>query len=131
MPAIVQIINHIIDQKIQSISASVLQGTQRRFESATMPALQENTDAMEQLIVTLFNDIEYVQTISYRQSDDKFILVIVYDSHEHEKAFDQIEDGLIKLEDVLPEYEFEPWILHSSELEEWHLHGTKTILQQS
>ncbi len=131
MPVFEKIINSIVDRKLRSMNVAESLNTQNWFESAKKTTLQENVNVIEKLIFELFNKIESVKTVSYRQSNNKLFLIIVYESQEHEKMFDQIEEELIKLENILPKYEFEPWILHNSELEERHLQDTKTILQKS
>ncbi len=129
-PILEKFVEYIVDRKLHSMNAaSQSHDIQDRLEPAKKNTLPE-IDIIKRLIRELFNKIEPVRTISYRQSGNKLILVIVYDNQDHESMFDQIEDELIRLENVLPEYEFEPWILHNSELEERHLHGAKTILQK-
>ncbi len=104
---------------------------QNWLDSARIFELPENVVIVKEMIVALLISVESVKTISYRQCNNKIILVIGYDSQEHTKTFWQIEEELIKLENVLPAYEFEPCILPSSELQERHLTGTKVILQRS
>ena len=130
MPVFEKIINSIVDRKLRSMNVTESLDVQNWFESTKKITSQENLIVMEKLIFELFNKIEVVKKIAYRQSNNKFYLIIVYDSQNHEKIFDQIEEELIKLEDALPKYEFEPWILHDSELETRHLHDTKIILQK-
>ncbi|MDH3312063.1 MAG: hypothetical protein OEM28_02815 [Nitrosopumilus sp.] len=131
MPVLEKIINSIVDRKLRSMNVTESLDTQNWYESTKKVTSQENVIVMEKLIFELFNKIQVVKKIAYRQSNNKLYLIIVYASQEHEKAFDQIEEELIKLEDALPKYEFEPWILHNLELETRHLHDTKTILQKS
>ncbi len=129
MPILEKFVEFIVDRRLRFMNAVQSHDIQDRFES-TKKNTSPEIEVIKRLICELFSKIEPVRTISYRQSGNKLILIIVYDSQDHEGMFDQIEEELIRLENVLPKYEFEPWILHGSELEERHLHGAKTILQK-
>jgi len=131
MPMFVKVMDSIVERKLRLMSMSESRDTGTWFGRVPNATLQENRDAVKKMIAESLDKVESVKTVSYRQSSDRLFLVIVYVGQEHEKAFDQIEEELIKLENALPKYEFEPWILHSSEAEERHFHGTETILQRS
>ena len=94
-----------------------------------LSALNSNelSAADENKIISIFSNLNFIKSISYSKSDSTIRLVVVHNDADNLKAFDLIGDTIIALEDKLPDYFIEPWILHESEVQDSFLSGTKKL----
>lgn len=118
MPMFEKIISSMIDHKLHNMGLA----------SSSTPNSSNIHVAEENEIISIFSNLDFIKSISYSKFNSKIKLVVVHNESDNLKAFDLIEDVIIALEDKLPEYSIEPWILHESEVHDSFLSKTKILV---
>ena len=84
--------------------------------------------ADENKIISIFSDLNFIKNVSYETHTTPVIqLVVVHNHDDSSEAFDSIGNTIIALEDKLPDYHIEPWILHESEVQDTFMSGAKKL----
>jgi len=75
----------------------------------------------------VFSDIQAVTGVSYRPEPSGMIFVIVHEANNITDVLDQIQEGVAMLEEEFPDMHFEPWVLHTTEVQKEHLRHSAVI----
>ncbi len=117
MPIFEKIISSMIDHKLNNLRSnppSTINPTEIPVE-------------FEDVIVASLSPLTFIKKISYSKYNSTIKLIVIHDESDNLKAFDMIEDAIIALEDKMPDYSIEPWILHESEVQDSFLSQTKQL----
>ena len=74
--------------------------------------------------------MSFVTHVCYSNTNNEYILIVIFEAKDFESAFNAIDDKIIELEGILPNINIEPWILTTSEVRLDHLINTKTIFKK-
>ena len=120
--------NMSIFQKMISFMIDTKLNNLRSNPSSTIKPTEISVE-FEDVIVDNLSSLTFIKKISYSKYDSTIKLIVIYDESDNLKAFDEIEDAIIALEDKIPDYSIEPWILHESEVQDSFLSQTKQLYQ--
>lgn len=120
MPVFEKVISSIIDHKLSNLGlvpTTTINPTDIHLKD-------------EEEILTAFAKLDFIKNISYSKHNSVIKLVVTHTESDNLKAFEQIEDTIIDLENKLPAYSIEPWILHESEVQDSFVSKTKLIFSK-
>ena len=86
------------------------------------------SEEIEDRIKAAFSNTPIIEKIYVKPEQTSIPLIIVYNSGSIADAIEQIQPGIIKLEDEFPNMHFEPHIFHANEIHEGHHRQAKLIL---
>ena len=112
------VISSMIDRKLSDMELS----------SVSNLSLNEISVDTETEIIKELSKMDFVKLIAYSKEDSKIRLIIIHSSSDRSKAFDKIAESVLNLDDRMPEFFIEPWILHESETQPSYLEDAKIIL---
>lgn len=118
MPLFENAIASMINHKLKSMELSPVSNLN----------LNEIPDDVKAEIIKELSKMDFVKTIAYSKEDSNIRLIIIHSSSDKSEAFDKIAESIFDLEDRIPEFFIEPWILHESETQSSYLEDTKLIL---
>ncbi len=120
MPMFEKVISSMIDHKLSNLG----------LNPTLSINLTEITPNEENEIILALSPLAFIKNVSYSKHDSTIKLVVVHTGSDNLQAFESIEDTIIALEEKLPAYSIEPWILHESELQDSFLSQTKPLIQK-
>ena len=120
MPMFEKMVSSMIDHKLSNLG----------FNPALSINLTEITSNEENEIILAFSPLAFIKNVSYSKHNSTIKLVVVHAGSDNLQAFESIEDTIIALEEKLPAYSIEPWILHESELQDSFLSQTKPLISK-
>lgn len=90
----------------------------------------DNIDDILRYLQKELSDIDYIQSVSYAPLDEGSIqIIIIHKSEDRVLALQSIRKKVLNVRKAFPDIQFEPVLLHISEVQPDHVAGTKQILQ--
>lgn len=130
IPMFEKVMDSMLNRKLELLNlVSTTQDTSNFVVSADISKYKVNIKAIEKVISTSFSSISNIQKVSYIPQKEGWKLIIIHNLEDKAEALNQIEEKILEIEQILPNMDFEPWILHLSEVEPHHTIGAKTILE--
>lgn len=113
---------HVLEQKINAL--------ENEIKNIKSKLSKHDSSEIEVFTKKIFSKIPTIKKIYIRSTQSGFILITIHTSKTISNAIEQIQPGLVKLEDEFPDTYFEPWILRSHEVQEEHLQQSKMIFER-
>lgn len=101
-----------------------------KFRTNLVPFANNIKDILGHLRKEL-DEIDYVQSVSYTPLDEGSLeILIIHKSEDRVLALQSIRKRVLNVRKAFPDIQFEPVLLHISEVQPDHIAGTKQILQK-
>jgi len=130
VPMFEKVMDSMLNRKLESLNlVSTTKDTSNFVVSADISKYKLNIEVIEKVISTSLSTIPNIQKVSYIPQKEGWKLIIIHSIEDRAEALNQIEEKILEIEQILPNMDLEPWILHLSEVDPHHAIGAKTILE--
>ena len=124
----------VLSKKIKKLEIKVVTHDSKieelDFRTNLIP-FTDNIDDILEYLQTELSEIKYIQNVSYVPVDGSTIeIIIVHSLEDRVTALQSIRKKVLNVRIAFPDIHFNPILLHTSEVQSDHTHGTKQIFQK-